>query len=232
MLLDSGKTRHYVYGDQDEDRPNLYYCTYCDSFEPANHFEDQEHISNRVQSYTQSFQSWNRRPKENRMNVYRPDDAENIVANKVAEDIKAEKAARSQFYRWLLRQTKRDDPIGDLANDVERDRQFPRTVTSLDLLRSYLLHKNASPEAILAFDEACSEFGAKGKARIGVPLAQRFEIFKRDSYRCCICGASAADGIKLEVDHKIAIANNGTNDSANLWTLCFDCNRGKGVQSL
>ncbi len=55
----------------------------------------------------------------------------------------------------------------------------------------------------------------------------RFLIFQRDNYRCQICGRSAPNGARLEVDHKRALAVGGTNDASNLWTLCFDCNRGK-----
>lgn len=60
-----------------------------------------------------------------------------------------------------------------------------------------------------------------------VGLTLRFRIFKRDGYRCQLCGRSAADGVTLEVDHKIPRAKGGGNHPTNLWTLCFDCNRGK-----
>ncbi len=146
MFPQSMKTRHYVYGDQDEDNPHNYFCTNCDLFAPAQHFEDEKHISNRVRRYTQSLQRWNNRAQEQRIHFYRPVEVKNIVADKVAADVEAEKSARSLFYRWLLRQTNRDDPIGDFANDVERDRQFPRTENSLDLIRSHLLYKNVAPK--------------------------------------------------------------------------------------
>jgi 5-methylcytosine-specific restriction endonuclease McrA len=59
-------------------------------------------------------------------------------------------------------------------------------------------------------------------------LALRFYIFKRDGYRCQICGRNAQEhGVVLEVDHRIPRAKGGSDDPANLWTLCFDCNRGK-----
>lgn len=60
----------------------------------------------------------------------------------------------------------------------------------------------------------------------------RWRILKRDEYICQVCGRSREDGVKLEMDHKLALARGGTNDDDNLWTLCHDCNRGKGVQSL
>lgn len=60
----------------------------------------------------------------------------------------------------------------------------------------------------------------------------RFEILKRDGYRCCLCGRSAADGAELEVDHKVPISKGGKTEPANLWTLCWDCNRGKSDKDL
>lgn len=63
-------------------------------------------------------------------------------------------------------------------------------------------------------------------------LALRFAIFKRDKYRCQICGRSAHDGVTLEVDHRVPRAKGGSDNPANLWTLCFDCNRGKSDSDL
>ncbi len=60
----------------------------------------------------------------------------------------------------------------------------------------------------------------------------RFNVMKRDNYKCQICGKTAIDGAKLEVDHKKALANGGNNAIENLWTLCFDCNRGKRTKDL
>ena len=64
--------------------------------------------------------------------------------------------------------------------------------------------------------------------------AMRFQILKRDGYRCRLCGITARDGeyVRLEVDHITARFNGGTNDESNLWTLCFACNRGKGTKDL
>lgn len=61
--------------------------------------------------------------------------------------------------------------------------------------------------------------------------AKRFEVFKRDSFRCQYCGRSAPDVI-LEVDHIIPVAEGGKNDLMNLITSCRDCNRGKGKRKL
>jgi hypothetical protein len=55
-------------------------------------------------------------------------------------------------------------------------------------------------------------------------VRKRFFVFKRDRYRCRICGRS---GLELEVDHKVPVAQGGSDALDNLQTLCFDCNRGK-----
>jgi hypothetical protein len=64
----------------------------------------------------------------------------------------------------------------------------------------------------------------KCEGRKAVSVRKRFFVFKRDRYRCRICGRS---GIELEVDHKVPVAQGGSDALDNLQTLCFDCNRGK-----
>lgn len=59
----------------------------------------------------------------------------------------------------------------------------------------------------------------------------RFEVFKRDGFKCQYCGRMAPDVI-LEVDHVNPVANGGENDILNLVTSCRDCNRGKGKKQL
>lgn len=60
----------------------------------------------------------------------------------------------------------------------------------------------------------------------------RFQILKRDGYRCQICGSRAVDNAVLHVDHRVPVARGGTNDWANLWTLCRECNAGKATRDL
>ena len=59
----------------------------------------------------------------------------------------------------------------------------------------------------------------------------RFEVFKRDSFTCQYCGASAPDVI-LHVDHIKPVATGGDNDITNLITACVACNSGKGAREL
>jgi hypothetical protein len=55
----------------------------------------------------------------------------------------------------------------------------------------------------------------------------RFEILKRDDYRCQMCGVTAKDGAALEIDHITPVAKGGGNDADNLQVLCRECNAGK-----
>lgn len=58
--------------------------------------------------------------------------------------------------------------------------------------------------------------------------ALRFSILQRDNFACRSCGRNAhEDGVKLHVDHIVAIKNGGKTEPDNLHTLCQDCNLGK-----
>jgi 5-methylcytosine-specific restriction endonuclease McrA len=68
----------------------------------------------------------------------------------------------------------------------------------------------------------------KYEQRSAMTKKMRYEILKRDNYTCQLCGRKAPEVI-LEVDHKQPVALGGKTVPDNLWTLCRDCNRGRGV---
>ncbi|MER0214650.1 MAG: hypothetical protein DU481_00330 [Nitrosomonas sp.] len=140
--------------------------------------------------------------------------------------------SESTFYSWLIKQQNRKDPIGDLARDIKRDERFPATQTDIQLFHSHLIHHSACPEAHCALDEAFREFSLPKSTRDSLSLKLRFQVFKRESYRCQICGASANSGVCLEIDHKLPISKGGSNSIENLWVLCFEYNRGKGAETI
>lgn len=69
------------------------------------------------------------------------------------------------------------------------------------------------------------------EAPMSVTLKMRFDVFKRDAFKCQYCGRTPP-AVVLEVDHIIPIKSSGKNDQDNLLTSCFDCNRGKGARKL
>ena len=64
-----------------------------------------------------------------------------------------------------------------------------------------------------------------------VSKALRFEILRRDNFRCHYCGTEAAQ-TELHVDHVVPQSLGGTNDPSNLVTACAQCNSGKAGRTL
>lgn len=55
----------------------------------------------------------------------------------------------------------------------------------------------------------------------------RYDVLKRDNFKCCVCGYGSLDNVKLHVDHIIPISKGGKTKLDNLQTLCERCNLGK-----
>ena len=60
----------------------------------------------------------------------------------------------------------------------------------------------------------------------------RFEILKRDWFKCRYCWKTPIDWVKLQVDHIIPVYEWWENEIENLCTACFDCNIWKGKTML
>ncbi|MET7395598.1 HNH endonuclease [Dactylosporangium sp. NPDC005572] len=61
---------------------------------------------------------------------------------------------------------------------------------------------------------------------MSVPKRLRFEVFRRDGFRCRYCGATP-DEAQLRPDHVVPEALGGKTEPTNLVTACEDCNAGK-----
>lgn len=73
---------------------------------------------------------------------------------------------KSTFVKWLFRQVKRDDSVGDVARDAKEDLKFPRG-GSVEEIRKYLAYDaEASLTHIDAFERAVTEwpFGCDGRS--------------------------------------------------------------------
>lgn len=64
-----------------------------------------------------------------------------------------------------------------------------------------------------------------------IKASVRFEVFKRDSFKCQYCGAASPD-VVLQVDHIHPVSKGGDNEVMNLITACRDCNGGKSDKTL
>lgn len=91
------------------------------------------------------------------------------------------------------------------------------------------------PSVRALHDLLCRHLMAEGEADEDpgpghISSALRYQVFERDGFRCVMCGATAATGASLEVDHIVPRARGGSNAMANLQTLCDRCNRGKSAR--
>ena len=154
--------RRYLHGDQDERNPAVYYCAECDFFGEPDHFDRPHRVPHgeralsaieRFQRSPSDYTSIGHRP-ENPTNILQPD----IEAEKLARA--AREAARSPFHRWIEQQRDRDDPVGDLAYDVMRDKRFPTGVQSLKEAKAYLGSGLGRSHAVKALTAAWREFEA------------------------------------------------------------------------
>ena len=55
----------------------------------------------------------------------------------------------------------------------------------------------------------------------------RYDVLRRDNFKCKICGRSQIDGVRLHVDHVYPVSKGGLSVFSNLQTLCDECNMGK-----
>jgi hypothetical protein len=98
---------------------------------------------------------------------------------------------------------------------------FPSEVTEFDL--TYRGMKLA----------AVPKARKRSKSREGISPRVRFQVMRRDGFRCQLCGVTAMqDDVVLEIDHIHPVKEGGTSDEENLWTLCHCCNRGKAAKQL
>jgi hypothetical protein len=60
----------------------------------------------------------------------------------------------------------------------------------------------------------------------------RLEVFKRDNFKCVICGASPSQhsSVILHIDHIVPFCRGGETVVENLQTLCSRCNLEKGAR--
>ncbi len=65
-----------------------------------------------------------------------------------------------------------------------------------------------------------------------MPDKLRYQVLKRDNFKCCACGASPAKNpaVELHIDHIIPWSKGGKTELDNLQTLCSKCNLGKSNQ--
>ncbi len=89
-------------------------------------------IESNEKKYSSTLKGWRILNKKYPNSYYRPDDCLNLFSV-----LPEKKVKKSKLYNWLIKQQKREDPIGDLANDILRDSSFPVESDSIQCIYKY-----------------------------------------------------------------------------------------------
>jgi hypothetical protein len=130
----------------------------------------------------------------------------------------------AEVWEITRRESGRRPRTGDLI-------RYGIPVSAMTIIKRFGSWKNAMVAAAqwsqLASGGAAPEGLKVQTIRRVIPVATRYLILKRDTYRCQICNRA---GVELEVDHIVPVSQGGSDNVDNLQTACRDCNRGKGGQ--
>jgi uncharacterized protein YozE (UPF0346 family) len=69
---------------------------------------------------------------------------------------------KQSFKTWIKKFQNDDSPLGDLAQDIRVDKEFP-SFCSKNRLMSYLMSKNACDEALTVFEKAYEAYSREIK---------------------------------------------------------------------
>lgn len=123
----------------------------------------------------------------------------------------------ADFFRFLLTNTLDDEQLCRQGIELH-------AITTWEGERT----RRGGPQRIGGYAVRAPKPRTSAATRRSISQRRRYAILQRDGFRCQLCGRSAEEhGVALEVDHQQPISKGGTNDDANLWTLCRDCNAGK-----
>jgi HNH endonuclease len=127
---------------------------------------------------------------------------------------------------------------GQIRHELEKQGLRPEDQTHLDrrkrdLKKWFLIKKIVAVQNVGGKDRRVILYKFAGNKRIVIDKGQidqklRAEVIRTAHGRCQMCGRTIERHmITLVVDHKKPRDWGGTNDRANLWAICEECNSGK-----
>ncbi|HUN16681.1 MAG TPA: HNH endonuclease, partial [Saprospiraceae bacterium] len=122
-------------------------------------------------------------------------------------------------------------PLYQSLIDISRgdDDQFLKYIEVLNNYKWSKKDKDVFEEKKMVFldDHLKREVEKLIDNRITIVPSIRWQVFKRDNWKCLSCGKTADDGIILHVDHILPRSKGGLDELPNYQTLCNICNIGK-----
>jgi len=86
---------------------------------------------------------------------------------------------------------------------------------------------NNQIDSIVIEEEQLFEIMLKTETKIKIQAGVRWQVFKRDNWRCLSCGRRAEENIILHIDLILPRSKGGKDELENYQTLCETCNIGK-----
>lgn len=155
-----------------------------------------------------------------------------LINSKLSEDICSKNGFKYKKCRKIemnIFNSKIQDPTTDLTINVKL--RYVSKQGKVDLSKSGTFHY---AEIARILDSVSTKRVDKKTyeklvvaERAMVSDSLRYDVMRRDGFRCVLCGMSAKDGAILHVDHIIPVSKGGKSEIDNLRTLCEKCNIGK-----
>ena len=138
-----------------------------------------------------------------------------------------------------------EDKYKELEKVVLEENRIHHIKTKIKITKKYISPKgqnhysSSTDYTFFDIDKAIKEkrdyykANAEYKARVEYERAQmtprlRYQVMRRDGFRCVLCGAGSNEGAILHIDHIKPVSKGGKTELSNLRTLCDRCNLGKG----
>lgn len=121
---------------------------------------------------------------------------------------------------------KRQPTLNDMAlypSEINHGTYYNRFGSWKEALKLFSMNKN-NGELVIK-----NKFKRPMDKAIKLNDSIRIKVFKRDNFKCKVCGNSPAidNNTVIEVDHIRPVSKNGKTTMDNLQTLCRSCNNGK-----
>ena len=139
-----------------------------------------------------------------------------------------DKYAYFRRYENKLARQKQQNPTRSISVTVHKQYTSPKGRNYYHAAQTYT--QTAIGDSLARQQCAREKQNSRQRERALMTDSMRYEIMKRDGFKCCLCGATAADGAKLHVDHIMPVSKGGKTERSNLRTLCEQCNLGKGAK--
>ena len=214
-------------------KPNYYYSYDCASRAMFNHFDLDDYFVEIICDNKDFFKMLIKSIEKNKKEVAKYKRSLDKIDFSQTADIAKSVKIPLHIYRYFENKCYHEmilsEPVIDISITCRKEYTTPagRTHTWSDVTYNY--------KQLLQFYEKANKIQEQREIRSGqieyerslMTASMRYEILRRDNFRCQLCGSTAQDGVKLHIDHIVPVSKGGHTTPENLRVLCDRCNFGK-----